>query len=245
MTIKLEQTDIGVDDWIDGATFIQVKVDIHRNPALWADLAPLYAQIDAAEQRVAALRGAAARTATDDESSLGERAGTPTAPAGEESLGEATHVPATVAGAQADLDELVQRAEELYARFDADKETWTLRGLDTDEVQAITDAVRADLGHGAAPVRRAKETAKKYAERVQAWQQGLAGVKDEVDVRAVQAAVVKVVVAGVEKPAPSVDGIRRLRQRPHGERHFRELVTALEAVTLQEVAIPAPHRRGA
>lgn len=247
-SISIEQTDIGVDDWIDGASFVQAKVEIHRDPALWADLGPLYAQIDAAEQRLTVLQAAAAQPRDARvETSLGDTSPTASrAPAGEESLGEAAQVPQTVAQAQADLDALIGQAEELYARYDANKEVWTIRALEQEEIQAITEAVRTEVGHGEPPKRRAKEAAKSHATRTQAWTQVMVDqVKPEVDARALALAVVGVNVAGDEKPAPSVDGIKRLRRRPHGEQHFAKLLSALEAITLQEVAIPAPHRRGA
>jgi hypothetical protein len=240
VTAHIEQVDIGVEDWIDGASFTQVRVEIHRNPALWADLKPLYAKVEAAEARLAQLTTAQPGA---PEASLGgdDDAPAPRAGAGEESLGETQQAP-DVAAAQAELARALAAAEEVYAKFDADKETWTLRALEPEELQAIAEAIGAPP---TPPRRRPKESVASFDKRVQAHIENLKAYRDLLNEHAISKATVAVVVKGVERPAPSPDGMKRLRERPHGKRHFKQLYDALEAVTAQEVAIPAPHRRGA
>src|SRR6185312_4465565 len=113
-TTRVEPTDAELEDWIDGATFVQVKVDIHRNPALWADLQPLYARVSAAEDRLAEARDRAARRQGTPEGTLaGPSPGAPE-PAGEGTLAETAKPPPGVAEAEADLADLVAEAEALY-----------------------------------------------------------------------------------------------------------------------------------
>ena len=242
-TTRVEHTDAEIEDWIDGATFVQVKVDIHRNPALWADLQPLYAQVAAAEDRLAEARASATRHEGSGEGTLAGSSPGATAPPGEGTLAEATPVPVGVAEAQADLDALLAEARALYERYDADKETWIIRGLDVAEAQQIVAA--HDRPPAAPPVRRPKEGQRAYRARQAAFIDQVAAYKVAVDEHALSLAVVEVIVRGEHKPPPSVEGLRRVRARPHGARHWAALVAAMESLTTGEVAIPAPHRTSA
>lgn len=241
MSINIEQVDIEVEDWIDGVSFTQVKVEIHRNPALYADLKPLYEEIAAAEADLARLTArATSAERTSDESSLGEESAAPAPAEGEESLGETAVEPETVTKARTHLEHLYTQAEALYARYDADKETWTLRALEPAEIRAVT----GDLDVPDEPTKPAKganpTTLTRYRKRYDAWLKAMADFTAESKYRILQAAVVQVDVAGTVKPAPSLEGIRRVALRPGGKKHFSELVLALEAITMQDVVIPAP-----
>lgn len=237
MTARIEPTDAELEDWIDGATFVQVKVDIHRNPALWADLQPLYALIEAAEARLDEARAHTRRG--DPEAVLGAM-DAPSGPPGEHALGETDQTPPSVAAAQADLDDLREQADALYALFDQDKEVWVIRGLDPPELRAILEA--HPRPSTTPPIRRPDERPDKFRTRTARYVARVADYKLAVDEEALATAVVEVWVGGERKAAPSLEGLRRLRQRPHGLRHWAELVAAMESVTLHEVAIPAPHR---
>lgn len=241
MSINIEQVDIEVEDWIDGVSFTQVKVEIHRNPALYADIKPLYEEIEAAEADLARLTARARSTErTSDESSLGEESAAPALVEGEESLGETAAESESVTRARAHLEALYARAEALYARYDEDKETWTLRALEPAEVRAVT----GDLTVPTEPTKvaqNANATAKtRYRAKYDTWLKAMAEFTAESKYRILQAAVVQVDVAGTVKPAPSLEGIRRVALRPGGKKHFNELVLALEAITMQDVVIPAP-----
>ena len=243
-TTRVEHTDAEIEDWIDGATFVQVKVDIHRNPALWADLGPLYARVSAAEDRLAEAQAAAADRRQDHpDDTLGGSSPGSTAPPGEGTLAERAPVPPAVAAAQADLDALVAEATALYDRYDADKETWVLRGLDVTEAQAIVAA--QDRPPVAPPVRRPKEGTRAYRDRQAAYVDQVTAYKVAIDEAALALAVVEVIVRGEHMPPPSVEGLRRVRTRPHGSRHWAALVSAMESLTTGEVSIPAPHRHSA
>lgn len=241
MSINIEQVDIEVEDWIDGVSFTQVKVEIHRNPALYADIKPLYKEIEAAEADLAHLTARATSTKrTSDESSLGEESAAPAPVDGEESLGETAAESESVTEARTRLAALYARAEDLYAQYDADKETWTLRALEPAEIRAVT----SDLTVPTEPTKLAQNantTAKtRYRTKYDTWLQAMADFTAESKYRILQAAVVQVDVAGTVKPAPSLEGIRRVALRPGGKKHFNELVLALEAITMQDVVIPAP-----
>lgn len=242
-TTRVEHTDAEIEDWIDGATFTQVKVDIHRNPALWADLAPLYDQIAAAEARLDEARARADRRRTAPEGSLAVPSpGDDGAPAGEGTLAERVPVPVAVTDAEADLADLLDQAQALYDAYDADKETWVIRALDQAEAQAI---VAAQDRPTHPPVRRPKESTAAYRARQDTFVADMTAYKLAVDEAALALAVVEVIVRGVAMPPPSVEGLRRVRARPHGSRHWAALVSAMESITTGEVAIPAPHRPSA
>lgn len=240
-TARVEHTDAEIEDWIDGATFVQVKVEIHRNPALWADLGPLYEQVSAAEARLAEAQAAAAerRQGTPEGTLAGSTSGSAPPPR-EGTLAEPPPVPPAVADAQAVLDGLLDQAQALYDEYDADKETWVIRGLDVTEAQAIVAA--HDRPTGTAPTRRPKESTAAFRARSAAYVDEVAAYKVAIDEHALSLAVVEVIVRGEHMPPPSVEGLRRVRARPHGARHWAALVEAMEAMTTGEVAIPAPHR---
>src|SRR4051812_3302273 len=214
MTTRIEPTDAEVEDWIDGATFVQVKVDIHRNPALWAELGPLYRLIAAAESRLDELRAEHDKHRDGDATLAGTEP--PRVPAGEHALGETERVPASVVAAQADLEGLLDQADELYRRYDTDKETWTIRGLDPSELRTIVAEHEQHKPPLSAPVSRPGEKPARYRARCTEYVEKVAAYNLAVDEHALSLAVVDVEVAGERKPPPSIDGLRRLRERPHG-----------------------------
>ncbi len=239
--VSIEQVDISVEDWIDGVTFTQVKVELHRNPALYAELKPMYDQIEAAEADLADLVAREERPAEQEaDALLGEEAAA--APVADELLnGEPAPSP-TRAAAEEHLERLYERAEELYARYDADKEVWTLRALLREEIQALTADVEKPEAPKPPAAKAPKATRERYAKRVAEHIEALKAFSAEVNARCVQAAVVSVVVAGVEHPAPSLAGVRKIAADParRAGRHLDQLKEALEAISLQEVAVAAP-----
>jgi hypothetical protein len=241
MTGKLTDTGASIDDWIDGATFLQVKVDIHRNPALYAELKPLYEAIEIVEGRLDEARAAAEQRAAAADAALGEDAARANV-AADSSLGETTTPPESVAEAQAELEGLLAEADAIYARYDADKETWTIRALDRDtEVAPIIAKYRLPE----MPSRKPKETQARFTARTEAFVSEVQRIRTEIDEQALALAIVNVVIGGETKPPPTIEGLRRLRARPHGTQHFEQLVAAMNEVTIEEVAIVAPHRSGA
>ena len=82
MSTEYELNETPLEDWIDeGVSFLQAKVTIYRNPALYAQYQPLLDQIRSLEQELAPKKQKAKKDASLEES-LGD------APVGEEALGE-------------------------------------------------------------------------------------------------------------------------------------------------------------
>jgi hypothetical protein len=238
---KVVETGASLDDWIDGATFLQVKVDIHRNPALYSELKPLYELIEVAESRLEEARREAEHAAATTDAALGQDAPVATVSA-DSALGETARTPEAVEAARADLEALLEQADEIYARYDADKETWTIRALDREtEISPIVSRYRLPE----LPLRREKEPQARFTARTEAYVKEVQRIKGEIDEQGLVLAIVDVVVGGEHKPPPGIEGLRRLRARPHGQQHFDQLVNAMNEVTLEEVAIIAPHRSGA
>jgi len=242
-----DRVDVAVEDWIDGVSYVQTKVTIFRDPAMYAEYEPLLEKIDEADALVAELEAEHAPEKPDD-ATLGDGAalgGEAAASGAESSLGETEQVPQALADARARLAELVGEAEELYARYEANREVWHIRALDQDEIREIADEV--GIPETPDPLRSGATAAqqKAYMRRVEKHVEDIRKAKEEIDLRGLARAVQSVEVAGEAKPAPSLDGLRRVKARPGGRRHIRDLTAALERITLEEVQIAAPHRAGA
>ncbi|GAB6937074.1 hypothetical protein ACQP60_18960 [Isoptericola variabilis] len=241
-----ERVDVAVEDWIDGVSYVQTKITIYRDPAMYAEYEPLLEKIDEADALVAELEAEHAPEKPDD-ATLGDAAlgGDAAASDAESALGETEQVPQALADARARLAELVAEAEALYARYEANREVWHIRALDQDEIREIANEV--GIPETPDPLRSGATAAqqKAYTRRIEKHVEDIRKAKEEIDLRGLARAVQRVEVAGEVKPAPSLDGLRRVKARPGGRRHIRDLTSALERITLEEVQIAAPHRAGA
>lgn len=238
MATEYELTETPIEDWIDeGVSFLQAKVTLYRNPAIYAQYGPLLEQIRALEGELAPKKEKSKRDGSLDEESLGG------APAGEESLGEDS---LTTAMSQR-LEELYTEAENLWKIYSEDVEVWTLRRLDDHEVRAVQEEM--DIPVPTAPPAmnpKASPSAKTaHAKKFEKFITEMKTYTEELNIRCLALAVMDVVVKGDKKPAPSLEGLRRLRARPGGVVHVRELIAALESLTAEGVNIMAPHRSGA
>lgn len=235
-----ETPQVEIEDWINGVSFVQTTETIYRNPALWAEYEPILKELETLSAQLDSV--VKPQESSLDEMSLGD--GGP-ASSGEASLGEGTTP--EVQALERRFAELQVQADEVYARYAADTEVWHLRQLDqVDDVAPIVQQFQGQvpaeprpLGTGATPAKL-----RAYDLRLQKYGTALAEMALEVNLRCLALATMKVVVAGEEKPAPSVEGLRALRTRPGGSRHFRQLVSAVERISLREVEIAAPHRAG-
>lgn len=241
----IERDDVDPDDWITGTSYTECRVNIYRNPAIWAEIQPLYQQIQAAEQTVVDLEAAATPPQQEqtDESSLAEAAAPIAVPAGEESLGDVAVVESeTLAAARGELDRLIAIAEEAYARYEADTEVWTLRALDEDEMR---ECIRlAGIEQPVEPMRfsrdASKATRRKYFAAADTYAREMKAWAEAVNILCIQKACRGVVVAGVEKPTPSVESMQLLAKRPGGTMHIKRLSDALASISAREVEIAAP-----
>lgn len=239
--------DVSVEDWIGGVTFLQTQVTLYRNPAIYAEYKPLLEQIAAAEQELAILTAPEEGDGTDERPLSGADAEAPmSAPKGDRALGEKPAEPARVAELRAEVDALYARAEELYAAYEKDVEVWTLRKLSEKEI----DDIRVELGGVPEEPRKPGPKAKPqsrtaYATKVDRWLKDMKAFADEVNLRAIAAAVVTVVVNGKTVPNPTLDDMRRIASMPARAGHVDALVAALSELTVEGVGISAPHRSGA
>ncbi len=240
--------DPNVEDWINGVSFVQTTETIYRNPALWAEYEPLLQEMEQLGQQLDELAAQQREGQGDDagEESLGGEPGPVAAPVGEESLGEELAEDPDTAAIHRRFTELKAEADAVQERYAADCEVWHLRALDREEeITPIVTEVGVPtaprpLGKGASPQKRTA-----WMKRMRTFEDEMRVTADEVNVRCIALATLKVVVAGEEKPAPSADGVRALLKRPGGKKHFRQLVGAVERISLKEVEFAAPHRPGA
>ena len=236
MSTDYELNQTPIEDWIEeGVSFLQANVTLYRNPSIYAEYQPLVDQIQALEKELAPKKAKAKRDAGLDEESLGDA---PT----EDSLGDDD---LTVA-MRARLEELYGKAEVLWAKYAEDTEVWTLRRLDEHEVQEVQKGMELPLptAPGKPGAKPSKQMQSAYVKKFQAFIEEMTEYTQELNIRCLSLAVLKVVVKGEEKPPPSLDGLRRLKARPGGEKHIRELIAALESLAQEGVNIMAPHRSG-
>ena len=237
MSTEYELNDTPLEDWIDnGVSFLQAKVTIYRNPSIYAEYRPLLDDIRALEQELAPKARGPRRELSLDEESLG--AGTSEQALSEDGL--TTEMTARLEG-------LYKEAERLWDLYSKDVEVWTIRRLDSQEVKDIQKGMELDLPTqpnkpGSKP---SKQMQSAYVRKFEAFIEAMKEYTDELNLRCLALAVMGVVVKGEEKPAPSLDGLRRLKGRPGGEGHIQELVAALESLVAEGVNILAPHRPGA
>ena len=240
MSTEYELTQTPIEDWIEeGVSFLQANVTIHRNPSMYAEYQPLLDQIRSLEAELAPAAKPKKEAALGEES-LGDQA---KAARGEESLAD----DGLTGEMRARLEELYAEAERLWEAYSKDVEVWTLRRLDEAEVQEIQKGIELPLP--VAPVKVSEKASNQmkaaYLRKFEAFVVAMKEYTDELNIRCLARAVLKVVVKGEEKPAPSLEGLRRLKKRPGGEGHLRELVAALESLATEGVDIMAPHRPGA
>ena len=240
MSTDYELNQTPLEDWIEeGVSFLQANVTIYRNPSIYAQYQPLLEQIQTLEAELAP----AAKP--KKESSLGE-----------DSLGDQVRAATTdesladdglTSEIRARLEELYTEAEALWKLYSEDAEVWTLRRLDQSEVQEIQQDMDLPLPQAPNKVsdKASNQMKAAYLKKFEAFILGMKEYSEELNLRCLARAVMKVVVKGEEKPAPSLEGLRRVKARPGGQNHIRELIEALESLTAEGVNIMAPHRSGA
>lgn len=240
MSTQYELNQTPLEDWIDeGVSFLQANVTLYRNPAIYAEYQPLVEQIRVLEAELAPVAKPKKESALGEEA-LGDQV---RAAQAEESLGEDS----LTGEIRTRLEELYAKAEELWKQYSDNSEVWTLRRLDPSEVKEIQKGMEMPLPEAPNKIsdKASNQMKSAHAKKFETFLLSMVEYTDELNLRCLAAAVLKVVVKGEEKPAPSLDGLRRLKKRPGGQAHIRELVEALESLTTEGVDIMAPHRSGA
>lgn len=241
---EFEATDVDVEDWIGGVSFLQASHTIYRNPAMFADYQPLLARIDALQAELDEL------TADDvviSEQSLSSKDQTlMVIPAGERAIGDKPVEPPRVAERRAELEKLTIQANEMWEQYSSDVEVWRLRKLEDDEAAAI----REEIGDPPAEPRPLAKNAKPQAvtahtKRFDAWLKAMQDYVVRYNVHAVARATLSVTVAGVARGTVTVEQMDRILARPGGKGHVLELTTVVEQLSMEGVDIVAPHRSGA
>lgn len=226
--------DTSVEDWIDGTSYLQASVTIYRNPGMWARYEPLLAELTRLETELD-------QATPDDEDSPAVTDAT---------LSDKPTVDPHVAELRKELDAKYAEAEELYNSFVNDKEVWRLRKLEQHELEMIRAELVEELGDVPEKPKKLPNNATKlrrerHEQDMKEWMTAIMTRAHEINLRSLALVTLDVVVKGDTKPAPSLDGLRRLVTRPHGAEHFTALVNAMEQLTIENVEIVAPHRPGA
>jgi len=213
MATELVETEIDLENWITGTSYAQAKVTIYRNPALIAEYEPLLERIKELEAKEV--------PADDPEAGLGDE------------------TPTTI---NAELEKLYIEAERLHAKYESDKEVWTLRALEPSEITELRDVEPRPVAPKVLPsdaddaARGAHQLARDaYQKANEAWSVAYT-------LRAIERAVIGVVVAGREVPKPNASMLEYLPKRAGGHRHVMQLGDAIMQASSQEPAILAPHR---
>ncbi|MCV2395921.1 hypothetical protein OEB99_16520 [Actinotalea sp. M2MS4P-6] len=203
------------DEWLATSTVARRQVMIYNDPALLEESEALQAQLAAAETAAAADAGDQAMDAIDPRPGI------------------------------------LARMEELYERWEASKTTWTVRALAEDEVE---DSFEPDKGGIAVPrqpvppLEKAGQKARDdYTRKYVEWSKANTRAQRERRLVLIAAAVTKIEAPGrvLEReagapPVVTVDQLRALRERPHGEQWVAKLYHAVDEATHGDREVPRP-----
>lgn len=238
MATEFKSEDTDLESWIDdGVSFLQAEVTIYRNPAIFAKYDPIMNKIRTLENEIKPKKEKRER-GLEEESVGGEQAAAFT----DESLGDSLK-----SEVQQAIDKAYEEAEKLWAEYSKDCEVWTLRRLNEEEVEEE----RKKLGEIPVPPEKISSTKAshkmrdQWAKDMEAWSITMQEYNEELHTICLSKATMKIVVKGKTLKGISVDGVRRLKVRPGGDQHFKELKEAMTALTVEGVSIMAPHRDGA
>lgn len=148
------------------------------------------------------------------------------------------------------------RMADLYERWEASKTTWTVRALAHDEIEKAFEAVPSPKQPVAPLPQAGKKAAEEHAEKLTAWGKALHEADRERTLHIIAAAVVSVESQRGRAEGVTVEALRALRDRPHGDswvghipstkgsRISGKLAGAVMAATEGDVAVPRPTSPG-
>lgn len=138
---------------------------------------------------------------------------------------------------------ILSAMEELWARWDASKAIWTVRALSQEDVEATFDA-ETGIPSPKAPLPPPEKAGERARERYLTAMQDFGVAKATADrdrrLHLIAAAVVSVETSRGIVERVTVDQLRALRDRPHGEQWVAKLYAAVEAATQGDVEVPRP-----
>lgn len=207
--------DFDFDTWLEAGTVATRTVEIHNDPALLGEYEALEAELEQAEKDWA-------------------RSG------GDQTLDAIDPRPAIVA-----------RLEALWERWEAAKATWTVRALSGDEVD---DSFEPDKGgipvppQPVPPLDKAGQKAREdYARKFTRWAKDNEQAKRERRLVLISWAVTRIEARGrVSKrtagapPIVTVEQLRAMRARPHGEQWIIRLHKGIEDAMESDRDVPRP-----
>lgn len=216
--------------WIESGTVATRQVTIHNDPALAVEFEALEAEYAAAEKAAAAASEDGPLSAPDPRPGI-----------------EA-------------------RMTDLHARWEASAATWTVRALAHEDVEATFDVDRGGVGHPKQPTPPAANAPEKlrerYAERLMDWARAVSEADRERTLHIIAAAVTAIETpkGRIEREPgfliATVDMLRALRDRPHGEQWVGVIPTtqgqkitgllarAVMKATESDVDVPRPSLPG-
>lgn len=204
--------------WLTSGTVATRTVEIHNDPALVAEFEALDRELKAVERKYA-------------------RAG------GDAPLDEDDPRPAILA-----------RMEELADRWDASKSLWTVRALSDDEVQATFDPEQGGIAVPRQPLpplpAQGDKARERFVEKFADWER-----RNEAANKARRLLIIAAALESIEspqgrrervdgQPAVTLDELRAMAARPHGETWITKLDKAVTAATKEDGEVPRPTSPG-
>ncbi|MCK9597812.1 MAG: hypothetical protein M0R06_02150 [Sphaerochaeta sp.] len=136
---------------------------------------------------------------------------------------------------------ILEKMEELSARFEASKATFTLHAVPPDDKDTIWEKFPDETAPRPLPPGAPDSAVKAHAKRFAQWQNAARTRELDKNLAYVAAAIAKVTFAsGKTLPTPTTEQLRALRNRAHGEAQFDRLLMTAMDLTKREVKPSRP-----
>lgn len=141
-------------------------------------------------------------------------------------------------------EEILADMEALWEKWEASKAVWTVRAVSQDDVEASFDEERGGVHAPKAPMPPPEKAGERARERFMGAVHLFNVAKAKAD-RDRKLCIISTAVVSVETPrgiatSVSVEQLRALRDRPHGEQWIDKLYAGVNAATAGDVEIPRP-----
>lgn len=219
-TLPDDPADFDLNDWIETGTVARREVKIHNRPDLYERFVAIEAELEA----------------------LGYQDPEDVADAEPDAQGDE----ALDAGGDDDAHvyELLEERAEIFQLWDESLAIWTVQAISqeqVDEAIAAVDSPKQPLPpKQGAPQRLQAE----YQTKLLEYGNALEKVKRERRLYMISAAVISVETSRGTATGATVDQLRALQGRPHGQQWLDKLYNALTDATQDDVEIPRPTSPG-